>query len=55
MDALPARAPETPPALPHPSCDDPLNIQYTSGTAGFPEGATLSHRDILNTAVPRES
>ncbi|RKE17461.1 AMP-binding protein [Streptomyces sp. TLI_171] len=40
--AVPARAQA---AL---SADDPINIQYTSGTTGFPKGATLSHHNILN-------
>jgi fatty-acyl-CoA synthase len=30
--------------------DDPINIQYTSGTTGFPKGATLSHHSIVNNA-----
>jgi fatty-acyl-CoA synthase len=32
------------------SMDDAINIQYTSGTTGFPKGATLSHHNILNNA-----
>jgi fatty-acyl-CoA synthase len=30
------------------AADEPINIQYTSGTTGFPKGATLTHRNILN-------
>ncbi len=31
-------------------CDDPINIQFTSGTTGSPKGATLTHHNIVNNA-----
>ncbi|XP_051769830.1 medium-chain acyl-CoA ligase ACSF2, mitochondrial [Ctenopharyngodon idella] len=31
-------------------CDDPINIQFTSGTTGKPKGATLSHHNVVNNA-----
>ncbi|MFC9684380.1 AMP-binding protein [Streptomyces sp. NPDC056948] len=48
-EALLGRAtPDARSRYPELSCDDPINIQYTSGTTGFPKGATLSHHNILN-------
>lgn len=37
-------------ALPHVSPDDPALLLYTSGTTGFPKGALLNHRGIVNSA-----
>src|SRR5438876_460040 len=39
---------DAPAELPELGFDEPINIQYTSGTTGFPKGATLSHHNILN-------
>ncbi|WP_241523346.1 AMP-binding protein [Mycobacterium sp. IEC1808] len=44
-DADPTRLAEIAAGL---GCRDPINIQYTSGTTGYPKAATLTHRSILN-------
>lgn len=39
---------EPPAVWPETAADDPVNIQFTSGTTGQPKGVTLTHRNILN-------
>lgn len=41
---------EVPTALPEVRPEDPMQIQYTSGTTGFPKGAVLHHRGLVNEA-----
>jgi fatty-acyl-CoA synthase len=55
FDALLARGADVPRgALDAATCalhpDDPINIQFTSGTTGHPKGATLTHRNVVNNA-----
>ncbi len=45
---LMAEAPDV--ALPEVGADDPVQIQYTSGTTGFPKGAMLRHGGVVNNA-----
>ena len=47
-DAADPRVPQTQRLL---HAQDPINIQFTSGTTGFPKGATLTHRNILNNGL----
>ncbi|HWK65722.1 MAG TPA: AMP-binding protein [Rhizobiaceae bacterium] len=44
-------APELPAGLPEPALDDLVNIQYTSGTTGFPKGCMLTHRYWLTLSL----
>ena len=42
--------PRAPRARPYVAANDPVQVQYTSGTTGFPKGAVLSHRNLTNNA-----
>lgn len=48
---LQAEAPDLPQGLPEPEIDDLVNIQYTSGTTGFPKGCMLTHRYWLTLSL----
>lgn len=51
---LEAEAPALPDGLPEPGIDDLVNIQYTSGTTGFPKGCMLTHRYWLTLSLVAE-
>ncbi|MEO4000354.1 AMP-binding protein [Mesorhizobium sp. CAU 1732] len=51
---LQASAPDLPAGLPEPAIDDLVNIQYTSGTTGFPKGCMLTHRYWLTLSLVAE-
>ncbi len=51
LAALMRDAPPLPEALPEPALDDMVNIQYTSGTTGFPKGCMLTHRYWLTISL----
>jgi len=54
LGALIASAPALPYDLPQPEIDDLVNIQYTSGTTGFPKGCMLTHRYWLTLSLVAE-
>lgn len=54
LGALMESAPPLPAGLPRPALDDLVNIQYTSGTTGFPKGCMLTHRYWLTLSLVAE-
>lgn len=54
LETLMREAPALPDGLPQPALDDLVNIQYTSGTTGFPKGCMLTHRYWLTLSLVAE-